>query len=152
MPSRETMCKRCDGLCCRVYDIFDQGVGKLVKPAWDKCGYLDISNRCRIHTTRSKHRGYCDSCEMYDCMEGWPIVTTFVRRIWEHSQRTGIASSLLETIRLRIVLSPESRGAILQFAAELLNAITIDGAILLSVKVARVKIERWEPLIEWMNI
>jgi hypothetical protein len=50
----------------------------------------------------------------------------------------------LEVIRLRILVSPLSRGEILQFAAELLNEIRIDNSLLLSVKVARVKIERWE--------
>lgn len=140
-----TMCERCDGLCCRVYDIFDQENNKLVKRAWEKCWYLDINNRCRIHNTRNKHPGYKDSCDQYDCLEGWPIVTTFARRIpVDYEKRSGIISSLLEVIRLRILVSPLSRGEILQFAAELLNEIRIDNSLLLSVKVARVKIERWE--------
>lgn len=144
MSTADTMCERCDGLCCRVYDIFDQSTGKLVKRAWEKCGYLDISNRCRIHATRARHPGFRDSCDVYDCLEGWPIVTTFSRRIpLDSPHRTSIISSLLETIRLRIIESPESRAAILQFVAELLNHISIDDGLLLSVKVARVKIERW---------
>lgn len=142
--SADTMCDRCDGLCCRVYDIFDRNTGKLVKRSGDKCGYLDISNRCRIHATRSRHPGYTDSCEIYDCMEGWPIVTSFSRRIpLDSSQRTGIISSLLETIRLRVIESPESRNDILQYTADLLNQIRIDDTLLISVKVARVKIDRW---------
>lgn len=143
--SRDTMCERCDGLCCRVYDIFDTTTGKLIKRAGDKCGYLDISNRCRIHETRSKHPGYRDSCEIYDCMEWGPIVTMFARRIpGEFIHRSSIISSLLETIRLRVIASPDARDPILQYVAILLNQISIDDSLLLSVKVARVKIERWE--------
>lgn len=145
MSTANTMCERCDGLCCRVYDIFDQSTGRLVKRAWEKCGYLDISNRCRIHATRSQHPGFRDSCDIYDCLEGWPIVTTFSRRIpSDFPHRASIISSLLETIRLRIIESPDARPAILQFTAELLNQIPMDDSLLLSVKVARVKIERWE--------
>lgn len=143
--SAETMCERCDGLCCRSYDIFDHISGKLVKRAWVKCGYLDIKNKCRIHATRSKHPGYRDSCEIYDCMEWGPIVTIFARRIWEEDpDKYAIISSLLETIRLRIEASPEDRDAILDFVAKLLNNVKIDESLMLSVKVARVKIERWE--------
>ncbi len=143
--SAETMCERCDGLCCRSYDIFDHISGKLVKRAWVKCGYLDIKNKCRIHATRSKHPGYRDSCEIYDCMEWGPIVTIFARRIWEEDpDKYAIISSLLETIRLRIEASPEDRDAILDFVAKLLNSVKIDESLMLSVKVARVKIERWE--------
>ncbi len=58
--------------------------------------------------------------------------------------RSGIISSLLEVIRLRVLASPESRGLILQFAAEVLNAIRIDESLLLSIKTARIKIQRWE--------
>ena len=143
--SAETMCERCDGLCCRSYDIFDHVTGALVKRAGVKCGYLDIKNRCRIHATRAKHPGYRDSCEIYDCMEGGPIVTIFARRIREEdSDKYAIVSSLLETIRLRIEVSPSDRDAILDFVAKLLNSIKIDESLMLSVKVARVKVERWE--------
>ena len=146
MLSRDTMCERCDGLCCRVYDIFDQTTGKLVKRAWEKCGYLDISNRCRIHTSRDKHAGYRDSCEVYDCMEGWPIVTIFARRIPESfAQKYALISSLLEVIRIRITETPEKRDTILLFIARELNALDIEeSSLLLSIKVLRVKIERWE--------
>lgn len=58
--------------------------------------------------------------------------------------RSGIISSLLEVIRLRVLASPESHGLILQFAAELLNDIRIDESLLLSIKTARIKIQRWE--------
>ena len=143
--SAQTMCERCDGLCCRVYDIFDHESGKLVKRAWEKCGYLDIKNRCRIHATRDKHAGYKDSCSQYDCLEWWPIVTIFARRIpQDFPDRYAIISSLLETIRLRIEASPLERYAILDYIAKLLNSINIDDSLMLSVKVARVKIERWE--------
>ena len=145
MNSAETMCDRCDGLCCRVYDIQDSTTGKIIKKAWQKCGYLDIKNKCRIYHTRSKHPWYAESCDLYDCMEWWPIVTIFSRRIpQDFLERDAIISWLLETIRLRIVGSPESRNDILQFAAELLNALVIDSSLMLSVKVVRVKIERWE--------
>jgi hypothetical protein len=77
-------------------------------------------------------------------MEGGPIVTIFARRIPEDTHmRFAIISSLLESIRLRIIASPESRGAILQYTAELLMNIRIDATLMLSVKVARVKIEQW---------
>lgn len=144
MSSRDTMCERCDGLCCRVYDIFDQITGKLVKRAGEKCGYLDLVNRCRIHTTRDKHAWYRDSCEIYDCMEGWPIVTTFGRRIPESfPSKFAIISSLLEVIRIRIMETPEKRDEILLFVARELNALVVDqSTLLLSVKVLRVKIER----------
>lgn len=143
--SAETMCERCDGLCCRSYDIFDHKSGKLVKRAWVKCGYLDIKNRCRIHATRSKHPGYRDSCEIYDCMEWGPIVTIFARRIREENEnKYAIISSLLETIRIRIESSPSDRDSILDFVAKLLNSVKIDESLMVSVKVARVKIERWE--------
>lgn len=145
MHSPESMCSRCDGLCCRVYDIFDQTTGKLVKKAWEKCGYLDNTNRCRIHKKWEKHAGYRDSCETYDCMEGGPIVTIFARRIPETTpMRYALISSLLEVIRLRIVKNPESRKEILQYTAELLMHIRIDESLALSVKVARVKIEGWK--------
>lgn len=72
-------------------------------------------------------------------------MTTFSRRIpSDFPHRASIISSLLETIRLRIIESPDARPAILQFTAELLNQIPMDDSLLLSVKVARVKIERWE--------
>ena len=79
-------------------------------------------------------------------MEGGPIVTTFARRIPEEFlQKYAIISSLLETIRLRVVASPELRDAILDFVARELNEIIVDEkTLLLSVKVVRVKIERWE--------
>jgi phosphopantetheinyl transferase len=80
-------------------------------------------------------------------MEGGPIVTIFARRISEdHDYKYAIISSLLETIRLRIVASPEHRDAILDFVAKLLNSIKIDESLMLSVKTARVKIERWEKI------
>lgn len=140
-----TMCERCDGLCCRVYDIFDHASEKIVKRAWVKCGYLDIKNRCRIHATRSKHLWYRDSCDSYDCMEGGPIVTIFARRIPdEYDNKHAITSSLLETIRLRIEETPSDRDAILDFVAKLLNNVKIDDSLMISVKVVRVKIERWE--------
>ncbi len=142
--SAATMCERCDWLCCRSYDIFDHTTWLLVKRAGVKCGYLDIKNRCRIHTTRAKHAGYRDSCEIYDCMEWWPIVTIFARRIAEdYEHKYAIISSLLETIRIRVEASPIDRDAILDFVAKLLNSIIIDESLMLSVKVARVKIERW---------
>lgn len=83
---------------------------------------------------------------MYDCMEGGPIVTTFARRIpEEYVHRSSIISSLLETIRLRVVASPGNRDAILLFVARELNNLTVsESTLLLSVKVVRVKIERWE--------
>ncbi len=144
--SADTMCERCDGLCCRVYDIFDQEKWTLVKRVWEKCGYLSQENRCMIHKTRDRHPGYRDSCEMYDCMEGGPIVTTFARRIpEEYVHRSSIISSLLETIRLRVIASPGNRDAILLFVARELNNLTVnESTLLLSVKVVRVKIERWE--------
>jgi hypothetical protein len=78
-------------------------------------------------------------------MEGWPIVTIFARRISEdHVDKYAIISSLLETIRHRIERTPEYRDAILDFVAKLLNGINIDESLMLSVKVARVKMERWE--------
>jgi hypothetical protein len=78
-------------------------------------------------------------------MEGWPIVTIFARRISEdYADKYAIVSSLLETIRLRIEADPLDRDAILDFVAKLLNSINIDESLMLSVKVARVKVERWE--------
>lgn len=78
-------------------------------------------------------------------MEGGPIVTIFARRIREEdSDKYAIVSSLLETIRLRIEVSPSDRDAILDFVAKLLNSIKIDESLMLSVKVARLKVERWE--------
>lgn len=141
--SPTNMCERCDGLCCRVYDIVDSDTGKLIKKWWVKCGYLDIKNRCRIHKTRSEHIGFRDSCEIYDCLEGGPIVTIFARRIPDSEEKFMILSSLLETIRKRITISPESRNDILQFTASLLNNINIDQSLSISTRVARVKIERW---------
>jgi len=143
MNSRDTMCERCDGLCCRVYDIFDHETGKHVKRAGDKCGYLDIHNRCRIHATRKQHLGYRDSCEIYDCMEGGPIVTVFSRRLGDHEHRSSILSSLLEVIRLKVIELPNDRNAILQLSANLLNEVRIDDSLLLSIKIVRVKIERY---------
>ena len=145
MKSADTMCQRCDGLCCRVYDIFDSPTGVLVKKWWQKCGYLDIKNCCRIYKTRSIHAGYRESCDIYDCMEGWPIVTIFARRIDEliYPNKHAIVASLLETIRLRITASPTSREKILLFAATLLNKIAIDESLSLSVRLARVKIDMW---------
>jgi hypothetical protein len=78
-------------------------------------------------------------------MEGGTIVTIFARRIPEDTpMKFAIISSLLESIRLRIIASPESRGAILQYTAELLMNIRIDASLMLSVKVARVKIDGWK--------
>ena len=144
MSSSETMCERCDGLCCRVYDIVDNDTWKRVKAAGDKCGYLDIKNRCRIYKTRSNHIGYRHGCQTYDCLEAWPIVTIFARRLWDHEHKAGILSSLLETIRLRVEESPESRADILRYSAILLNNLTIDSSIHIAIKVIRIKIERWE--------
>ena len=142
------MCERCDGLCCRVYDIFDQTTWRLVKRAWDKCGYLDVNNRCRIHTTRDKHPGYSDSCSIYDCLEWWPIVTSFARRIPEDiPQKFAIISSLLEVIRLKLTtLSEENRKIVLLFAARELNSLDTSNqeTLLLSVKVVRTKIEHYK--------
>jgi hypothetical protein len=77
-------------------------------------------------------------------MEGGPIVTIFARRIPEDTpMRFALISSLLESIRLRVIADPESRAAILQYTAELLMNIRIDASLMLSVKVARVKIEQW---------
>ena len=142
------MCERCDGLCCRVYDIFDTQSGKHVKKAGEKCGYLDQSNRCRIHTTRSKHPGFAESCVVYDCLEAGPIVTIFARRIADDfPMKYAIISSLLETIRTRITYAKnaEEEKNILDFAAKLLMYIKIDEKIHLSVKVARIKIQLWTP-------
>jgi hypothetical protein len=78
-------------------------------------------------------------------MEGGPIVTIFARRIPEDiPMRFALISSLLESIRLRIIESPESRREILQYTAELLMHIRIDASLTLSVKIARVKIEGWK--------
>jgi hypothetical protein len=77
-------------------------------------------------------------------MEGGPIVTLFARRIPETSQKYPIISSLLETIRLKIVETPAMRYEILDYAEKCLDAIQIDEKLLLSIKVARIKIERWE--------
>jgi hypothetical protein len=78
-------------------------------------------------------------------MEGGPIVTIFARRIPEDTPlKFAIISSLLESIRLRIIESPELRKEILQYVAELLMHIRIDASLMLSVKVARVKIEQWK--------
>ncbi|GAB0174703.1 MAG: hypothetical protein HHAS10_05820 [Candidatus Altimarinota bacterium] len=145
MPTADTMCERCDGLCCRVYDIFDSNTGKHIKQAGQKCGYLDIKNRCRIYKKWKGHLGFQDVCSNYDCMEAGPIVTIFSRRLSEATEgKSSILSSLLETIRIAIVNQPHERRAILDFAAKLLNEIKIDESLSLSVKVARIKIERWE--------
>jgi hypothetical protein len=78
-------------------------------------------------------------------MEGGPIVTIFARRIPdEYDNKHAITSSLLETIRLRIEETPSDRDAILDFVAKLLNNVKIDDSLMISVKVVRVKIERWE--------
>lgn len=145
MSSHDTMCQRCDGLCCRVYDIFDSATGTLVKKWWQKCGYLDIKNRCRIYETRKNHAGYRESCDIYDCMEGWPIVTIFARRLddAQYPNKFAIIASLLETIRMRVVASPESREQILLFSATLLNALAIDDSLSLATRLVRIKIERW---------
>ena len=72
-------------------------------------------------------------------------MTIFARRIpGNYPMRFALISSLMETIRLRIVVSPASRHAILDFVARLLMNIVIDERLSLSVKVARVKIEMWE--------
>jgi hypothetical protein len=76
-------------------------------------------------------------------MEGWPIVTIFARRMGEHIHRSWIISSLLEVIRLRIIESPWERDQILLFVANGLNAIGINEHLELSIKVLRVKIERY---------
>lgn len=142
--SSDTMCERCDGLCCKVYDIVDNDTGNHVKKAWDTCVNLDASNKCRIYNDRHNQPGYRDSCMIYDCMEGWPIVTIFARRLGEHEYRTGIISSLLETIRIRIEESPEHRARILQFSEDLLNNLTIDVSIHIAIKMVRIKIMRWQ--------
>ena len=145
MSTADTMCERCDGLCCRVYDIFDPESGKHVKKAWEKCGYLDIKNRCRIYKKWKWHQWFQDVCGSYDCMEGGPIVTIFSRRIPDTThEKFSLLSSLLETIRIAIVNQPQERKLILDFVAKLLNGIKIDESLPLSVKVARVKIERWD--------
>ncbi len=145
MNSSETMCERCDGLCCRVYDIFDHATGKLVKKAWEKCWYLDIKNQCRIHTTRDRHPGYAETCTHYDCLEAGPIVSIFARRIsLDTPMRYAMISSLLEVIRLRIATSPSCREEILDYSAILLMNITIDETLMIAIRIARVKIERWE--------
>jgi hypothetical protein len=78
-------------------------------------------------------------------MEGGPIVTIFARRIPEGTpMRFDLISSLLESIRLRVIETPELRKEILQYTAELLMHIRIDASLTLSVKVARVKIEGWK--------
>jgi hypothetical protein len=78
-------------------------------------------------------------------MEGGPIVTIFSRRIPDTTDgKFSILSSLLETIRIAVVNQPQERKAILDFTAKLLNDIKIDESLSLSVKVARVKIERWD--------
>lgn len=137
------MCSRCDGLCCRVYDIFDSKTGKHVKKAGEKCGYLDIRNRCRIYKTWKWHLGFEESCEKYDCHEAGPIVTNFSRRIPDDfSWKSSIISSLLETIRLAIEKEPHEQNVILDYAARLLNSLKIDESLPVSVKVVRVKIER----------
>lgn len=145
MFSSPDMCTRCDGLCCRVYDIFDPKSGKHVKKAWEKCGYLDIKNRCRIHKKWKWHLGFEGVCEQYDCHEAGPIVTIFSRRIPDGFEgKFALLSSLLETIRLTIEKEPHEQKSILDHAAKLLNALKIDENLSLSVKVARVKIEFWE--------
>lgn len=78
-------------------------------------------------------------------MEGGPIVTIFSRRIPDSTHdKFSLLSSLLETIRIAIVNQPQERKVILDFVAKLLNGIKIDESLPLSVKVARVKIERWD--------
>ena len=78
-------------------------------------------------------------------MEGGPIVTIFSRRIPETIEgKSSILSSLLETIRITVVNRPQERKMILDFVAKLLNEIQIDESLSLAVKVARVRIERWE--------
>lgn len=78
-------------------------------------------------------------------MEGGPIVTIFSRRIPDTTfDKFSLLSSLLETIRIAIVNQPQERKLILDFVAKLLNDIKIDESLPLSVKVARVKIERWD--------
>lgn len=146
MNSHDTMCERCDWLCCQVYDIFDTESGKHVKKAWEKCGHLDTKNKCRIYNTRSKHAGFKESCDIYDCLEAGPIVTIFARRISDDfPMKYAIISSLLETIRTRIIYAntPEEWKKILDFTASILMYIKIDEKIHLSVKVARIKIQLW---------
>lgn len=144
MSTADTMCERCDGLCCRVYDIFDIDSGKHVKKAGEKCGYLDIKNRCRIHNKWKWHAGFDATCASYDCFEAGPIVTIFSRRIPDtFDGKFAILSSLLETIRIAIEENQNDRDEILDFSAKILNGISIDESLSLSVKVARVKIERW---------
>lgn len=141
------MCESCDWLCCRVYDIIDQKNWNLIKKSWVKCVYLADNNKCRIHNKWSGHAGYVDSCAVYDCMEWGPIVTIFARRIANTNPiRSAIISSLLETIRIRILENPESRKDILNYTAWLLMHIRIDESLMLSVKVARVKIENWKSI------
>ena len=73
-------------------------------------------------------------------------MTIFARRIPESfAQKYALISSLLEVIRIRITETPEKRDTILLFVARELNALDIEeSSLLLSVKVLRVKIERWE--------
>ena len=142
--SAHDMCSRCDGLCCRVYDIFDSKTGKHIKKAWEKCWYLDIKNRCRIYKKWKWHLGFEESCELYDCHDAWTIVTIFSRRIPDdYEGKFAILSSLLETIRLTVEKEPHEQQSILDVAAKLLNSLKIDENLSLSVKVVRVKIERW---------
>lgn len=49
------MCERCDGLCCKVYDIFDTETGKHIKKAGEKCSHLGINNRCNIYEKRAAY-------------------------------------------------------------------------------------------------
>jgi hypothetical protein len=58
--------------------------------------------------------------------------------------RYAMISSLLEVIRLRIATSPSCREEILDYSAILLMNITIDETLMIAIRIARVKIERWE--------
>ena len=73
-------------------------------------------------------------------------MTIFAKRLddRQYPNKSAIIASLLETIRLRIVASPDAREKILLFVATLLNGLVIDESISLSTRLVRVKIERWE--------
>lgn len=72
-------------------------------------------------------------------------MTIFARRLddAQYPNKFAIIASLLETIRMRVVASPESREQILLFSATLLNALAIDDSLSLATRLVRIKIERW---------
>ncbi len=138
------MCERCDALCCRAYDIYDSASETFVKRAGVACSHL-ANNRCSIYHDIPDHAGYRESCHQYDCMEWGPNVTVFLRRIPDTIDVSGMTTSLLETIRLRVMKNPELRSEILIYSEKLLKKIAIDNSLSLSVKLARVQIERFRP-------